>query len=280
MAFLINYAYISHTGRVRLNNEDNFWCCGNYLPSENTGTNEIRTGSRATASLPVMAVFDGMGGESCGEMASYLSALVCDKWYNTRRREMQRNPEEYLDGLCKDMNRTVCTYAEENKINSMGSTASLIVFTEQDAYICNLGDSPVFEICDGQMDQLSVDHVLNNTIFGKPPLTQFVGVPEEYMLIEPSISKVSLKSGTSYLVCSDGVTDMIAKEELTNLLTMEAPCEKIVEAIWKRAMEKGGRDNITLILCQVTEKENSFPAFFSRLSRFRKGQVTETNDQK
>ena len=76
--YQIECAYTCHTGNIRANNEDNFWCFGESLPVNNEGTkgicSKIISGNRA----PAMAVFDGMGGESCGESmqiwnrASYL----------------------------------------------------------------------------------------------------------------------------------------------------------------------------------------------------------------
>ena len=76
MTYHIDYAYTCHAGKVRPNNEDNFWCCGEHLPVSNHGTEEIRTGIRLRESLPVMAVFDGMGGESQGEMAAWLASTA------------------------------------------------------------------------------------------------------------------------------------------------------------------------------------------------------------
>ena len=70
MAYQIDYAYTCHTGKVRINNEDNFWCCGVRLPVHNQGVDGILAGHTQHWQLPVLAVFDGMGGESCGEMAA------------------------------------------------------------------------------------------------------------------------------------------------------------------------------------------------------------------
>ena len=66
MTYDIRYAYTSHMGKIRGNNEDNFWCWRDQLPSENTGTEGILTGSVISDDFPALAVFDGMGGESCG----------------------------------------------------------------------------------------------------------------------------------------------------------------------------------------------------------------------
>ena len=71
MAYQIKYAYTCHIGKIRNNNEDNFWCCGEFLNAQNQGMSHIQSGCRKQSELPVMAVFDGMGGESCGEMAAF-----------------------------------------------------------------------------------------------------------------------------------------------------------------------------------------------------------------
>ena len=60
MAYQIDYAYTCHTGKVRANNEDNFWCCGVRLPVHNQGVDGILAGHTQHWQLPVLAVFDGM----------------------------------------------------------------------------------------------------------------------------------------------------------------------------------------------------------------------------
>ena len=60
MAYQIDYAYTCHTGKVRVNNEDNFWCCGVRLPVHNQGVDGILAGHTQHWQLPVLAVFDGM----------------------------------------------------------------------------------------------------------------------------------------------------------------------------------------------------------------------------
>ena len=81
MAYQIEYAYTCHIGKVRNNNEDNFWCCGESLDSENKGMSHVCSGHIKQADLPLLAVFDGMGGESCGEMAAFLAAVSCGQFY-------------------------------------------------------------------------------------------------------------------------------------------------------------------------------------------------------
>ena len=81
MAYQIDYAYTCHTGKVRTNNEDNFWCCGVRLPVHNQGVDGILAGHTQHWQLPMLAVFDGMGGESQGEMAAWLASDSLEHFY-------------------------------------------------------------------------------------------------------------------------------------------------------------------------------------------------------
>lgn len=267
MAYQINYAYISHIGKVRGNNEDNFWCCGDFLPARNKGTRGVRSGRKKVESYPVLGVFDGMGGESCGETAAFLAAETCGKWYGRHRIDLVNCPEHYLAAACIEMNHAVCSYAEENRIRTMGSTAAMLAFNEQGVYACNLGDSRIFEMQNRQFQQISLDHVLQGNIFGKAPLTQFVGIPEDSMTLEPTIVSLELRLGNRYLICSDGVTDMIEEKELQELVSKDEKVEKIAEEICELALERGGKDNTTLIVCEVAEKANVFSRLFYKLRK-------------
>lgn len=117
MTYHIDYAYTCHAGKVRPNNEDNFWCCGEHLPVSNHGTEEIRTGIRLRESLPVMAVFDGMGGESQGEMAAWLASDSLEHFYRENKGMLRKAPELFLTEACKNMNQAVCDYGREQRID-------------------------------------------------------------------------------------------------------------------------------------------------------------------
>ena len=95
MAYQIDYAYTCHTGKVRTNNEDNFWCCGVRLPVHNQGVDGILAGHTQHWQLPVLAVFDGMGGESCGEMAASAAVEALGGFYEENKKtslvQIQKN---------------------------------------------------------------------------------------------------------------------------------------------------------------------------------------------
>mgnify|MGYP000202364570 FL=1 len=98
MAYQIEYAYTCHMGRVRANNEDNFWCCGELLPAENHGTQGIRSETISGNRTPALAVFDGMGGESCGEMAAFVASREFGKYYSANKRTLRDVPEDFYPG--------------------------------------------------------------------------------------------------------------------------------------------------------------------------------------
>jgi protein phosphatase len=264
MAYQIKYAYTSHTGKVRANNEDNFWCCGNYMPAENQGIEGIVEGNKNVLMQPLFAVFDGMGGESCGEMAAYLAAKACGKWKQKHKMHRPKSKEEALSELCREMNEAVCIYARENKIQSMGSTAALLLFDQDGGCACNLGDSSIYEWKEGTLKKVSTDHVLKTNLFGKAPLTQFLGIPEESMILEPSMVPVQLVPGARYLICTDGVTDMLSNRELEQILSSGKSPEMAVQEILNRAIAEGGKDNTTMIVCEITEKRNLFSGWLDK----------------
>lgn len=273
MVYHINYAFVSHVGNVRSNNEDNFWCCGEYMPAKNHGTDGIKTGNEKVSARPMFGVFDGMGGESCGEMAAHLSADAGGKWYLNHKRGLGKEPENFWMNLCHEMNRKVCDYAKQNRISTMGSTAAMLAFGQDKVYACNLGDSRIYELREGVLNKISTDHILKRNLFGKAPLLQYVGIPEEKMVLEPSLEILELKAGLRYLICSDGVTDMLSEPEIKNLMEMKKETGEIVEEILNRSLKGGGRDNITMVLCEVTEEKKSL--FTNWLGKCRKGTTKE-----
>lgn len=255
MSYQIKYAYTCHMGKVRGNNEDNFWCCGETLPADNQGTNGVRSGTAPGWRLPALAVFDGMGGESCGEIAAFLAAEEFGKYYKKHRDILRLEPELLMSEICYSMNEAICAYGKENRINSMGTTVAMAVFTPKQMYICNLGDSRIYATDGEGLKQISADHVLGNSFLGKAPLTQYLGMPLEQQMLEPFAEELAYVEGRKYLLCSDGMTDMLSDGEIADVLTREIPLEETVELLLERALKKGGKDNVTIILCEI-QKQN------------------------
>lgn len=273
MTYRINYAYTCHPGRVRSNNEDNFWCCGKNLPVQNMGMEEICCNMRLRESLPVLMVFDGMGGESQGEMAAYLASEKFGKYYKQNKGMLRRRPEEFLLEACQSMNQAVCSYSTSNRISAMGTTIALIAFAKKSIHICNLGDSRIYRQNQGNIQQLSTDHVLRSYMFGKAPLTQFLGVEESDMKLEPFIKTLEYQAGDRYLLCSDGVTDMLSDQEIEEIMASVDSVQETVQLLRDKALEKGGRDNTTIILCEVQHEDHPLRTWFQQNKKENEGDV-------
>ena len=76
-------------------------------------------------------------------------------------------------------------------------------------------------------------------------------LPEELQRLEPSVTEIEHKEGYRYLLCSDGVTDMLSDSEIEAILSQDMEISEIVNDLLKNALQKGGRDNVTIVLCEV-----------------------------
>ncbi|GHU64957.1 hypothetical protein AGMMS49983_11810 [Clostridia bacterium] len=246
----IEYAVVCDRGLHRDKNQDNFWCAGTYLASENAGLTQPLAGTAASKDFPVFAVFDGMGGETDGEKAAWLAACTFDGCAASRE---TRAGTAFLADACLRMNDAICDYAVKCHIRRIGTTAAILLASQSAVQICNLGDSRIFLHRKGRLEQLSEDHVANRSIGGKPPLTQFLGIPLSEFRIEPHQAKIKCRPGDRYLLCSDGLTDMVPEEKIASILSSETAALPAATALLEKALDAGGRDNITVILCDAVK---------------------------
>ncbi len=238
---------------MRSNNEDNFCVAGGYLPEKNHGLEEIRTGSLKSGSHPILAAFDGMGGESAGETAAWLAAQEMAKEQKRRaslfgRFRSRRDPLQ----LSRDMNSRVCAYAAQKHIRSMGATAVYADFSEEEMTAVNIGDSRIYLLEGEKLSQVSKDHVAEVIgMYRKPPLIQFLGIPEEEMQITPHIAKRKVVPGMKVLLCSDGLTDLMQMEEIESFVKRKDEPETIVRQLKDEVLRRGAVDNTTIVLAQT-----------------------------
>ena len=147
-------------------------------------------------------------------------------------------------------NREICGYAEKNGVFSMGTTAAMLAFTEAGITLCNIGDSRVFRYSGGDLRQISRDHIAGAPYGRKPPLSQNLGIPADELILEPYLARGSYRCGDVYLICSDGLTDMVSEESIAGVLG-SVPAEEAAGVLAQMALDNGGRDNVTVIVCGV-----------------------------
>lgn len=239
-------------GRIRTNNEDNFYFNGEYLSAENDGlSGTLRFRGEAKRGV-CFAVFDGMGGERYGELAAHAAVRQLKRFL-----QAPGGPKDmpaWLGDLTVSLNAAVLDRAREELTRHMGTTLAGLCFTDDGAYAFNLGDSRVYLDRGSALTQLSVDHVDQRAAFSnrvKPSLTQYLGIDEEEFLVEPHVVRCDLTAGDRFLICSDGLTDMLTDEEIHSCLRFAGSPQAAVEALTAAALEHGGRDNVTIIVCEI-----------------------------
>jgi len=249
MAYQVEYFCVSHKGKCRKINQDNFICNGEYLHYKNEGTSKILHGEIRIKDISVFGVFDGMGGEECGEMAAYLAAKRMYSYEFGKR-----DPESELLSYCRTANNDICHFTKEQNLTSMGTTAAILLFDRKKIYLCNIGDSKVFCLSKGRMQQISYDHVSRVSFGQKPSLIQNLGIPEDDLWISPYTASGNYQDGDVYLICSDGLTDMVGIAEIADILTMSDRGTG-AKLLLQRALDNGGKDNISFITLYIEKKQ-------------------------
>lgn len=252
----LSAACVCGRGKIRSNNEDNFLFDELCLPEQHIGLEEPALMRRVLRSGEYMAVFDGMGGGDYGEAASYIAAslLKQEAEYPLPTDDIA---DESLKVLCRRMNQAVFDQRELRMCGQMGTTAAIIYFTERTAWVCNVGDSRIFRLRYGTLEQISRDHTDEQMmrelgITGrKPYLTQFLGMDPEEHYIVPAITALELERGDVFLICSDGLTDMVQRPDMERIMCQNKSISDCAQALFDAAIGGGGRDNITAIVCNL-----------------------------
>ena len=148
----------------------------------------------------------------------------------------------------------------------MGSTVTILKYKDDKIAMYNLGDSKGFLYRDGKLFQMTTDHTetasmkrMNDMIGGfnegkaKNTLTQYLGIEEDEFIVEPGVSEVvAVSQGDIAMLTSDGLTGMVDRESIIDILQNEQlPLEERAKILVEKAVEAGGKDNITVILVKM-----------------------------
>lgn len=252
----IEAACITHMGYVRERNEDNLYFLSRFL-EQNHDENQLPQKEQFdTKTLRVIGVFDGMGGESAGDLASYFAVLAFDELYSRNIAKDGLPGQEEINRLLNDVSYRVYEQAVKNHYRLIGSTVTLLFMYQRQCLIVNLGDSPMYLLRSGTMQMVSHPHtdaalLAEQNIRRKPALTQFLGINTKEMILEPYILEETLQEGDVFLLCSDGLTDMVSDSRIIEILGSRESVQEISCRLRDEALDRGGRDNITIAICRV-----------------------------
>jgi PPM family protein phosphatase len=239
MAPQLEVTAFTHQGRVRDSNEDSITVAGWVSDVAMSGLRR----SRHELTEPVLcAVADGMGGHAAGEIASRyaIKRLAAEPFADSEA--------SAVAGVLAAINAELYqTMAADRSLRGMGTTVAGLLLSATRVLWFNVGDSRVYRHRDGSLQQVSTDHV--------PPgarssiITQSLGGALAFTAIEPHIDGDELAVPSRWLVCSDGLTDMLSGADITRCL--ENYDEEAARKLFEAAMVAGGVDNISLILASV-----------------------------
>ncbi len=257
MAMKIDAAVCSNIGRVRKNNEDNFYFNGEYL-NESNRNNGGMLKKVCDDNTQVYAVCDGMGGEERGEEASITAVRALKQYVQTEHRV---DGSQQLKDKLQSISDSIEANAHKDGITS-GTTIAMVTVHNNMLRTVHVGDSRVYSMENGKLKRMTVDHSEVQRLYAmglikaeemdthakRHVISQFLGMPRKDGLVSPSISvREPLKPGKRYLICSDGLTDMVKDPEITEILSRAGNAEEAVKQLTVAALRNGGKDNVTTI---------------------------------
>ena len=254
MTYTIQAACHCHPGYVRQNNEDNFLFGDLSLQERNAGLSRPLTLTADTINRCSLAVFDGMGGEALGETAAFIGARTL---YAALLHSPCDSDGDFSRDTVERMNQAVWQAAIDHSADRMGATVAMLTFRDDHVYTCNLGDSRIFRLRDGKFHQLSQDHTDEAFLLSQgiqqqqPRLTQHLGMDPALFRPEPYVTGFYLQSGDWYVICSDGLTDMLDPGQIVDTIYNTAEPTLCAQSLVDGALNRGGRDNVTVMVIRV-----------------------------
>ncbi|MCK8823614.1 Stp1/IreP family PP2C-type Ser/Thr phosphatase [Fuchsiella alkaliacetigena] len=224
----------SDRGRVREVNEDNYL----FLDEDQ---------------FKLLAVADGMGGHQAGEVASTIAIETLAEYDF----ELKKPPQE-LRKLIKDINYKIYSAAQENaEYKGMGTTLTMGLCWQGKLYIGHVGDSRAYLLRNGELRQLTEDHSLVNRLLkaGEISVAEARDHPQNNVLlralgtqaeVKVDLLEVDLESNDILLLCSDGLSEALSREQIKETLLKEADLQEKANQLVKLANQVGGYDNITV----------------------------------
>jgi serine/threonine protein phosphatase PrpC len=259
---------LTHTGKVRDHNED-------------------AIGSNSEAGLYVLA--DGMGGYNAGEVASSIAVKTVKDLVSEAMDREDRASVEPDTGFMRQTIVLRDAIARANKIihqtaqsqascEGMGTTIVACLFYDNRLSIAHVGDSRLYRVRDGRLEQITLDHSLLQELVdrgfytreeaeratNRNYVTRALGVEPT---VDVALQEIHVEKNDLFLLCSDGLSDMVGDEEIhLTISTFSANLKTIGQQLVQLSNDNGGKDNVSVVLTRVLE---AFPAKVSILGRLK-----------
>lgn len=248
----MRYTVVSDIGKKRAVNEDS----ATFISRDD--------------SYQLAIVADGMGGHNAGDVASRMAVTHFEELFlqaDVVHFTSSELIEEWLVETVKELNKTLYHYSLTHEdCHGMGTTLIAVLFKENHATICHVGDSRVYFVTDEEIRLVTRDHSYVNILVDNGEISEEEAEShpkKNYIIkslgtestIEPDSYKVELVDGSYMLICSDGLSNKISTNEMLNIINLETTIEEKGNQLVQLANDHGGEDNITLILISKDSEE-------------------------
>ncbi|MET0994756.1 MAG: protein phosphatase 2C domain-containing protein, partial [Mycobacterium sp.] len=237
MTLVLRYAARSDRGLVRSNNEDS-----------------VYAGAR------LLALADGMGGHAAGEVASQLMIAALAHLDDDEPGEDLLGK---LEAATREGNDSIADHVEEEpELDGMGTTLTAILFSGSKLGLVHIGDSRAYLLRDDHLTQITRDDTFVQSLVDEGRITaeQAHTHPQRSLImraltgneIEPTLTVREARAGDRYLLCSDGLSDVVSDETIENTMR-EGSQEQCAERRIELALRSGGPDNVTVVVADVID---------------------------
>ena len=255
----------SDVGLVRKSNEDAYVIAdltgGSLVDGHRSARFEV--GRRGV----LLAVSDGMGGAKAGEVAS---ALVVESLRRSMIRQFAVGPmDALLEKAALRANRDVWNSAHLPGHEHMGATLTALFVHDRSAYIAEVGDSRAYLVRGGKIKQVTRDQSYVQLMVDSGAMSaddariserrsvilQAMGVQED---VQVAMGKLELRDRDCFVICSDGLSSLVGADEIRRVVLTAGPLEAVCGQLVALALNRGGDDNVTVIVAGVS---GDLPAF-------------------
>lgn len=239
--------YLTDAGKVRSHNEDS------VIITKNTSGDYL------------LAVADGMGGHSAGEVASSIVISHLSKCFNESFCNMEKSKAiNWIREMTTEINNLIFSYVDEHpESKGMGTTLVLAIVTKNYILMGNVGDSSGFAVKNDKMHKVTYDHTLVNLLLKAGELTpeEAKDHPKKNVLMKALGANNPIDIDifdcdmdiSSILLCSDGLTSMLDEEQIEKVLLSELEIEDKVIKLIRKSNNRGGTDNISIAYMEFSE---------------------------
>lgn len=258
---------ISHVGKVRDNNEDQFLVASLHKTIKvwNTSLVDRHLNDLASDSIAfLMMVADGVGGNVAGEVASH-TALDAVARYCTQTVSAYHNLDARMeDGFLKELetsvqrcHQAVRAEAERNPTQrGMATTLTMVAVIWPQAYVVQVGDSRCYRLRDGELTQLTTDQTLAQALIDQGAASEDADLSRIKHLLTsvigskhaPVTTRFSLQWDDVLMLCTDGLTNHLSDDKIRECLLNAGTAEEMSRSLVAQALDCGGTDNVTVVV--------------------------------